>query len=665
MVNERTSDRQDAPSDEAASEGSRLGSLSDLGMSLFDTAVAKPYNATAGLVLPQMDLSHSYDHHSWAAKAGEFGGGVIDVVALTKLSSYGVGKGMNWGVENGMLSASLAKSPMLASTLTLGTTGALYGGVFTSGDAATRLKNAAIGAGTFAVLGASTVGLGRLAFLGEAGSRTLVQDMAIGGLSGLPAGVANAELTSLTNGHGLTFDSKTVGSSALYYGLFGATMSGAMHGLVSAVEGGRNTAVREPASITPLAESSLKPPADAATAKPFNIPESGYVELGKMMRQTPAEDQIRLVQQVVESRPGVPVGSWMRLIEPQDMPQFLRAIDQMYPDTALKTADYLIETGNLRPATPESEPIDFNAWKSALQSVEAEKAAQTAAGKDAVMQAIAGAAEKPFTLDDVTMTVRDQAALKESIAKNADSAVGSRVFNFANKWATIMEGKMSSGEPLSVELIRQAEHETGLQVQNYEFAIARNLLVDTWQHGPELERLILPSGFTEAELASVTGSAKPEVIRLNAAQEAELNNIGSMLPVVASSREGAIQLVRGMDPANVDPAVRTVLLDTLLESQAFLRSMGVDAVESNASIVNAMQNVPQGEIPRFVHYADQFHGDPWPHSVMSAMDQAVARGDVPAGTQQAWIDAISAKLRIVFPGIKESDWAMSSMRSGT
>ena len=89
------------------------------------------------------------------------------------------------------------------------------------------------------------------------------------------------------------------------------------------------------------------------------------------MRETPLADQIQLVQDVIAARPQVPVGSWMRLIEPSDMPQFLRAVHQMYPETALGTAGYLIETQNLRPPTADSPPIDFKAWQQALETVKA------------------------------------------------------------------------------------------------------------------------------------------------------------------------------------------------------------------------------------------------------------------------------------------------------
>jgi hypothetical protein len=111
-----------------------------------------------------------------------------------------------------------------------------------------------------------------------------------------------------------------------------------------------------------------------------------------------------------------------------------------------------------------------------------------------------------------------------------------------------------------------------------------------------------------------------------------------------------------MDPEAVDPAVRQAILDHLQESQAFLRATGVDAAESIPSVVQAMRNVPAEDIPRFVHYADQFRHESYPNSVMAAMGRAAASGEVAPGTQQAWFDALTDKMRIVFPGVRPSEW---------
>ncbi len=534
-------------------------------------------------------------------------------------------------------------------------------------------------------MGASTVGLSKFDFLGQAGSRTFLQDVAMGGLSGIPAGLVDAETTSLVNGKGLTFDPSTLGKSALYYGAFGATMGGVTHGLAegqtraknwlsehSTTQGSEATlndtrpAVRQASQAeaetasTDKAQTSPLQNADAAGAQPrsFNIPETANIELGQMMREVAPADQIRLVQEVIASRPKVPVGSWMRLIEPQDMQTFLRAVDQAYPDTALNTAGYLIDTQNLRPPTPDSPPIDFNAWQQALDTVKSEKLTATKPAASEVVPRVSETAAKPFAFEDVTMSVRDPDMLRKTITNNADTKWGSKVLNYANRWATIMEQKMAAEEPLTADMARQASLDTGLEVSNTQHDTARNVLIDTWKHGAKLEHRVPSDGeMFNAALADA------RVESLTPAQVGDVNNFGGMLDSLANSRADAIRMVQGMDPANVDPAVRNVLLDNLLESQTFLHRMGVDSSESVQSVVHAMNNVPAEEIPRFVHYADQFHHETFSDSVMSGIDQAVASGNIPPGTQQTWIDTISAKMRIVFPGIPESEWAISKLKS--
>lgn len=682
LSNENKPEIQPVESSEK-SEHNSIGSIADLGIGLFDSAVARPYNATLGLALPQIDLSHSYDHHTWAAKAGDFGGSMLDIVALSKVTGWGVGKGLSWGAEGGYISSSLAQSEMLASTLSLGTTGALYGGVFTPGDATTRLKNAAVGSATFAAMGFTTAGLGKFAVLGEAGSRTFLQDVAVGGLSGIPGGLVNAEATSLVNGKGFTLDPYTLGSSALYYGAFGAAMGGTAHGLVKAVEGTQNLLAKSGSSdldwkLGRIASADKTQPepevAGATKAKTFDIPKDGFVDLGKLMRETPAEDQIALVQQVVASRPTVPAGSWMRLIAPEDMVQFLRAIDQMYPKTALANSGHLIDTENLRPPNADSEPINFDAWRQAMATVKAEKQLpvattasedgaanappnDAAAQKAALLKSISREADKPYSYDEVTMTVRDPEALKQSIAANGNNAMGAKILDFANRWATLMESKIANGEKLTPEMIRQAELEPGIGMQNYEVDLARVVLFDCWKFGPEMRRVFYNELRTQAEANAVNPAD------LTQPQLQEMENFGSVMLSLANSRSDAIKMVRGIDPANIDPVVQEALLNELNISKLFLAEMGVDAEESIPSVVQAMKSVPQEEIPRFVHYADQFRHSTWDNSVMSAMDQAVARGDVPPPTLQAWIEAVGSKLRRVFPGIKEADWAISKYKS--
>ncbi len=364
---------------------SGIGSLSDLGIGLLDGAVARPYNATLGLVLPKIDLSESYDKTSVAGRVGDFGGTVADIVILSKLTGGLVNKGLGTAAERGFITRSLAESNMLASSLSMGTTGALYNGVFTPGSATDRLKHATVGFATFSTLGAATAGLGKFEFLGQAGSRTFMQNVKLGGLSGLPAGFVDAQATSLVNGKGLNTDVVDVGKSMGYYGLFGATMGGVAHGaqeygprarmwLTDNMQKLRTQAqeanvFRSPNTLRPTEAVQKSAEATVGQPKKFNIPENGMIDLGKMIQEAAPADRLALIQEVIKARPQVPVGSWMRHIEEPHMEAFLRAGHQMYPETTLRTVDYLLQRRMVRPIT-DSQTINFDAWEQALKKVQ-------------------------------------------------------------------------------------------------------------------------------------------------------------------------------------------------------------------------------------------------------------------------------------------------------
>jgi hypothetical protein len=366
---------------------SGIGTLSDLGIGLLDGAVAKPYNATLGLVLPKMDLSESYDKSSIAGRVGDFGGTVADIVILSKLTGGLVNKGLGTAAEKGIITRSLAESNMLASSLSMGTTGALYNGVFTPGSATDRLKHATAGFATFSTLGVATAGLGKFQFLGQSGSRTFMQNVKLGGLSGLPAGFVDAQASSLMNGKGINTDVVEVGKSMGYYGLFGATMGGAAHGAQEygprarmwlsenmpklGTQAPAENIFRSPQTLRPTEAEPIQKVAEVPIQQPkkFNIPENGIIDLGKMIQEAAPADRIALIQEVIKARPQVPVGSWMRHIEEPHMEAFLRAGHQMYPETTLRTVDYLLQRRMVRPIT-DSQTINFDAWEQALKKVQ-------------------------------------------------------------------------------------------------------------------------------------------------------------------------------------------------------------------------------------------------------------------------------------------------------
>ncbi len=367
-------------------KGTEIGSLVDLGVGVFDGAVAKPYNASLGLILPKMDLSDSYNHRSIAGQVGNFGGTVADFVILSKVTGGLVNKGLGAAAERGIITRSLAESNMFASSLSLGTTGAVYNGAFSEGSLTDRMKNATVGFATFSTLGAATSGLGKYQYFGQPGSRSFMQSVKLGGLSGLPAGFVDAQANSLVNGKGFNTDFVDVGKTMGYYGLFGATMGGVAHGAQEYGPRARmwlsenlpkrnifapsENVFRSPNTPRPVEAEPVQKTADTPIQKPktFNIPESGMIDLGKMIQDAAAADRVALIQAVVKSRPQVPVGSWLRHIEPPHMETFLRATHQLHPQTALQTVDYLVQQRMIRPIH-DSQTIDFEAWERALYHV--------------------------------------------------------------------------------------------------------------------------------------------------------------------------------------------------------------------------------------------------------------------------------------------------------
>lgn len=206
------------------------------------TAIQEPINGltqlvnhTAGTKLEPIELVFSPLEDNLWTKGGAFCGTLFDVAIASRIAGSAVSK------------VGLAKGA-LAPMLTGGLGGAMYGvmlpvdepgGYFDATQNANywqlKGRNVAVLAGTFATMAGASQLLGSAGFLGEAGKRTLLQDVALGGLSGAPAGAVNAELSSLLDGKGLASAGDLV-SNTLNYGAFGAAMGGLNHGLDSAAK---------------------------------------------------------------------------------------------------------------------------------------------------------------------------------------------------------------------------------------------------------------------------------------------------------------------------------------------------------------------------------------------------------------------------------------------
>jgi hypothetical protein len=191
--------------------------LADIGYGFLDSA-ARP---VLGLLHPDKDpLANRYNHDSIGATIGEFGGAGVDIVALSKLTGLAVGKGLSMGAEAG-LPESIAGRNVLKSALSMGTAGFLYGSTSPYGS---RFKNGTIDALTFGTLGASSAALesSSLPFLGKASGDGIVRSIAVGGLSGIPAGLAHEAVFNANYHNSKPAYAKSVGD----YTALGAFMVG-------------------------------------------------------------------------------------------------------------------------------------------------------------------------------------------------------------------------------------------------------------------------------------------------------------------------------------------------------------------------------------------------------------------------------------------------------
>jgi hypothetical protein len=203
-------------------------------------AVEDPLNAgeqminhATGKHLPKLELVDR-PRDTWAAKAGSAVGNIIDVALIGAAAATGVAEvGLAAGVGTSVLTSAAVGLVYSASRPT-SETGNFW---------ANKARDVAITTGTFAALGALAPELGKLSFLGKAGSRTLIQDTAVSGISGLPAGAVNAELTSVLNGHGLA-TMREVANKSAQFALYGAAMGFGSHVVASAYSVGK-TAVQE------------------------------------------------------------------------------------------------------------------------------------------------------------------------------------------------------------------------------------------------------------------------------------------------------------------------------------------------------------------------------------------------------------------------------------
>jgi|GEM_PF-2262208 len=217
-----------------------------------------------------------------------------------------------------------------------------------------------------------------------------------------------------------------------------------------------DTAVVKPEVIEPVQTVQAAEAVVEQTQK-FDIPETGLIDLGTMFKATAPEDQAALMKAIVEARPKVPVGSWMRHIEPSEMEAFLRASYQNYPDT-LNTAQYLVNRGMLRPLD-ESVPIDFAAWERAITTVRAEVTANTDTAIAAVpvvaqrVEAVADDAVEAAVVADRVVPTPVVAEVKTAEQIAAETTEMQAKFNSGAVTRAELETAARNGDPVAKNVL--------------------------------------------------------------------------------------------------------------------------------------------------------------------------------------------------------------------
>jgi len=153
--------------------------------------------------------------------------------------------------------------------------GAIYGGVFVPVDTADgnfwtgRLRNSAVQSATFATLSSSAVGLtgfgATMAKETPILSSLLKNEIAVGALSGMPAGLVNANAESILHGKGLA-STQEVALSMYSFAVVGGTLQAANKLVGHAFAGGKET-------------DAGKSPNEISQSKPWLEPQRAFPEI--------------------------------------------------------------------------------------------------------------------------------------------------------------------------------------------------------------------------------------------------------------------------------------------------------------------------------------------------------------------------------------------------
>jgi hypothetical protein len=86
-----------------------------------------------------------------------------------------------------------------------------------------------------------------------------------------------------------------------------------------------------------------------------------------------------------------------------------------------------------------------------------------------------------------TMTLANPELWEKGKANNRDP-YGSAVYEFANRWACLMEARMAAGEALA-DIAKQASHQADTDgITGFMYGAAVSTLAAVWVHGEQLRR---------------------------------------------------------------------------------------------------------------------------------------------------------------------------------
>jgi|GEM_PF-3112677 len=92
----------------------------------------------------------------------------------------------------------------------------------------------------------------------------------------------------------------------------------------------------------------------------------------------------------------------------------------------------------------------------------------------------------PFTIGETTMSVGNKAAWESYINTN-NTPYGKAILSFTDRWGALMEKELAAGKPLDAAMVAKTADAADTEgLSGYMYGVARKLIVQVWENGPEL-----------------------------------------------------------------------------------------------------------------------------------------------------------------------------------